>query len=292
MKLIKLTLLTFIFIYLFYGFDFNNIDFSKLPFWGIIITMFILFMGQIVLSIRFKTIINSKFIPAYETIVVSNFLNMILPARLGEVSKAVYLKKFYNYDYNKSISAIFIERFFDVIILFFIVILWAYLYFSNQIIHNSIIILSILIIGIILFFNSKLILNLIKKLPFKFAELIYKNIQLLFGKSHIILIWSFILWIVYLMSYWSFFLFLDLNINQIIELFIFSTIALAIPLAPAGIGTFEGVIVFYLSNYGINKEDALLFASVYHFLIFLVDFLLFYSFLWNKNLTLSQLKGN
>ena len=36
--------------------------------------------------------------------IVSTALNVLLPAKLGELSKAVYLKKFYNYSYHKAVS--------------------------------------------------------------------------------------------------------------------------------------------------------------------------------------------
>jgi len=287
MKFIKIILLLAIFGYIFYGFDFSKIDFSKISILSTLITAFILFIGQVVLSIRFMKIIDLKFNVAYETIVISNALNMFLPARLGEVIKGLYLKKFYDYDYNKSISAVFIERFFDVIMLFLIILSWGYFYFTNEVIKNSIIGLSIFILLTILFFNSKIVLKLFQK--FEFLTKIYNNIHLLFKKSWNLLFWSIVLWFCYLLSYGSFFDFL--TFNQVIELFIFSTVALAIPLAPAGIGTFEGVIVFYLGNYGVSKEEAFLFASVYHIIILLVDLLMFYVLLWNKNLNFKELKG-
>jgi len=287
MKFIKFLLLIAIFGYIFYGFDFEKIDFSKISLTSFLVTTFILFIGQVILSIRFMKIIDLKFNIAYETIVISNTLNMFLPARLGEVIKGLYLKKFYNYDYNKSISAVFIERFFDVIMLFLVILSWGYFYFTNEVIKNSIIVLSIFIMLTILFFNSKIVLKLFQR--FEFLTKIYKNINLLFKKSAVLLFWSIVLWVCYLLSYISFFDFL--TFNQVIELFIFSTIALAIPLAPGGIGTFEGIIVFYLGNYGISKEEAFLFASVYHIIILLVDLGMFYVLLWNKNLNFKELKG-
>jgi len=270
MKFIKIILLIAIFGYIFYDFNFSNLDFSKLSIVNIIETILILFIGQLILGVRFMKIIDLPFKNAYETIVISNALNMFLPARMGEIIKAVYLNKFYNYQYNKGLSAVFVERFFDVVMLLFVVLIWGYFYFTNETIKNSIIILTLSVLFIVLFFNSKFVLRFIPKFLLKF----YLNINKSFKQSHILIFWSFSLWVCYLFSYWSFFDFL--TFSQILELFIFSTIALSIPLAPAGIGTFEGIIVFYLGNYGINKEDAFLFASLYHFLIFIVDFMMFY----------------
>lgn len=288
MKFIKTVLLLAIFTYIFYGFDFAKLHLDNFLTYNVLLTISILFLGQIILSIRFMKIISLKFKPAYETIVISNALNMFLPARLGELSKVLYLKKFYNYNYDKGVASTFIERFFDVIMLLFVVLAWAYLYFTNDTIKHSILILSLSILLILFFFNSQFFSNLVRKLKFNFIKNTYLAINQLLKKSPIFLFWSIVLWSCYLFSYWSFFDFL--TFNQMLELFIFSTIALSIPLAPAGIGTFEGIIVFYLGNYGISKEEAFMFASIYHLLLFLVDFVMFYILLISKNITFDELK--
>jgi len=289
MKIFKSVLLLLILGYIFYGFNLDKLDFSKINIFYAFLTMLILFFGQLILSVRFMKILDLEFKPAYETIVISNALDTLLPARIGELIKPVYLKKFYNYSYDKGVSALFIERFSDVIMLFFIVIIWAYFYFNDPLIQKTMLILGGFIFIVLLFFNSKFILNLLNR--FTFISQTYKNINLLLKKFHIILFWSVVLWLIYLVSYETFFSQLNLNLTQLIELFIFSTIALSIPLAPAGAGTFEGAIVFYLSHYGISKEEALLFATIYHILIVVVDLLMFYTLLFTKNLTLKELKG-
>ncbi|NPA45247.1 MAG: flippase-like domain-containing protein [Chlorobi bacterium] len=288
-KIIKAILLLGIVVYLFYGFDFSKINLDVISLKSLIASFFILFLAQVILSIRFMYIIDSKFVPSLETIVVSNALNMILPARLGEVAKALYLKKFYQYDYNIAIAAVFIERFFDVIMLFFIILYWGYFYTGNEYIKNASLWLFIFILATFLLFNSKKILLLIEKIPFAIAKEIYLSISLMLKKTHILLFWSIVLWLAYLLSYFTFFE--SLNLKQIVELFIVSSVAMMIPLAPAGLGTFEGVVVFYLSKYGISKEDALLLASTYHFLLFLVDMVMFFIFLAVKKISFEELKA-
>ena len=283
MKLLKFLISIFIFYYLFYDFNLSNLNLEVISFFNLFLTIFILFVGQIILSFRFMSLIDSNFKTSYETIVISNALNILLPARLGEVFKAIYLKKFYNYDYNLSISAIFMERFFDVVMLFLLLLVWGYCYFSNKLIQNSIIFLGIFIFFVVIFFNLGFRLNI------EIFDKFYNKINLLFHKTLKLFFFTLILWLFYLMSYWSFFDFLD--ITQILELFIFSTIALSIPLTPAGVGSFEAIIVFYLDNYGIPKEQALLFATIYHFLILFVDLVMFYFVILNKNLSIDKLKG-
>ncbi len=294
-RAIQILILVFILFYLFYGIDISKIDFTIFSGLGLFLTFISLLISQLILSIRWMKMSSLSFVVSFETISISSALNMILPARLGEVSKALYLKNFYNYNYNKSISIIFMERFFDVIVLFLLMCLWAYNYFSNTLLNVSILILATVIFVIILFFNSKKILKLIKKIPLKYirvyAQKIYKNINRLLKNPYSILGYTLILWFLYLLSYVLFFMFsvdFHLTLKDILELFIFSTIALSIPLTPAGIGTFESAVVLFLSHHGIDKTDALISATVYHILIFAVDFILLYFVLFIKKLKLKD----
>ena len=295
-RIIQTTVLIFIGLYLFYGIDIDKIDFSIFSIWGVFLTFLSILISQIVLAVRWMGMSNLSFGISFETIIVSSALNMILPARLGELSKAFYLKKFYSYSYHKTIAIVFIERFFDVIVLFLLMCLWAYSYFSNSIMKTSIASMAFVIVAIILFFNSKKMLKYLKKIPIQllriYTQKIYKNINRLLKTPYFTLFNTVILWSIYFSSNVLFFIYgvdFNLTIKDILELFIFSTIALSIPLAPAGIGTFEGVIVFFLNHHGVNKEDALISATIYHILIFVVDFALLYLFLLVKDVQFKDL---
>ncbi len=295
-KIFNTVLLIAIFIYLLYDFDIDKINISKFSIVGIVLSFLVILLSQIVLSIRWMKMSLLSFKVSFETIIVSSALNMILPAKLGEVSKAIYLKKFYNYSYHKTISIMFVERFLDVIIIFLLLCLWAYTYVSNEMAKNSILLLSVLILLTIVFFNTKYALILIKKIPFKFLRIyiqkIYKSVHTLFQKPLSLLFYSLLLWLVYFASTAVFFLYavdFSLNISMILELFIFSTIALSVPLAPAGIGTYEAAVVLFLTAHNVNAEDALIAATIFHILLFAVDFILLYIFLITKKLSFKEL---
>ncbi len=283
-------------LYLLQGFDISKIDFSVFHLMGVSFTAISLFLSQMLLAFRWMAMSNLSFKISLETIIVSSVLNIILPARLGELTKAFYLKKFYSYNYHKTLSIIFVERFFDVIVLLLIMFLWAYLFFADYSVKVSIVVLSLLIVVAIMFFNSKFILLLLKKIPFQFirvySQKIYKNINRLLKTPYTILFYTLVVWLFYLLSYILFFIYsvdFGLNYQDILELFIFSTIALSLPLTPAGIGTFEGAIVLFLTHHGINKENALISATLYHIIIFVVDFAMFYIFLIFKNIKFKEL---
>jgi uncharacterized protein (TIRG00374 family) len=264
--------------------------------WGVLASVSAIAFGQVVLSLRWMNMSKMSFKVSLETIIVSSALNMILPGKLGELSKAVYLKKFYNYTYHKVISILFVERFFDIVVLFLIMCLWAYNYLSNDIIKNSIFILIFFIIFVILFFKSKTIFNVLKKIPFRFVRIysqkIYKIIKKLLDNPSYIFLYTVILWAFYFISNVFFFMQavdFGLDFGTVLELFIFSTVAMAIPLTPAGLGTYEGVVVLFLTHHGIGKEDALMSAMLYHILLFAVDFISLYFFLLIKNIKFKDL---
>lgn len=295
-KIIQVILLSAIFIYLFYGLNINKIDLDKFSLVGIVATFFVIFMSQLVLSLRWMKMSDLSFMVSFETIIVSSALNMILPAKLGELSKAFYLKKFYKYNYHKTLSIIFMERFFDMIMLFLLLCIWAYNYASSDMMKSALLMLSLFIVVIIFFFNTTKTLQLLKKIPLQFLRIylqkIYKVVHRMFQSPFSLSFYTVVLWLVYFFGTYVFFTYavdFNLNITVILGLFIFSTIALSLPLAPAGIGTYEAAVVFYLSGYGISKGDALFAATLYHILLFLVDFLLLYFFLLFKDIKLKEL---
>jgi len=295
-KIIQIILLLAIFVYLFYGFNVNKIDISKFSILGIFATFIACFISQILLSIRWMKMSSLSFKISFETIIVSNALNMILPARLGELSKAIYLKKFYKYSYYKSLSIIFVERFFDVLVLFLLLCLWAYNFISNNIVKYSIIVLSLFIIFTIVFFNSKKTTYFLKKIPFRFIRIyirkIHKTVNKIFKSPLSLSFYTILLWLMYFLSTALFFTYainFHLDFVTILELFLFSTIALAIPLAPGGVGTYEAAVVLFLGSHGVGKEDALMAATVYHILLFVIDFLLFYLLLYVKKIKFKEL---
>jgi len=295
-KIIQVILLSAIFVYLFYGLDIKKIDFNKFSILGIVVTFIVLLISQFVLSLRWMKMSDLSFGISFETIIVSSALNMILPAKLGELSKALYLKKFYNYNYHKTLSIMFVERFLDVIMLFLLLFIWAYDYASNDIIKHTLLVMSFFIIIIIFFFNTTKTLQFLKKIPLQFLRIylqkIYKVVHKMFKSPLSLSFYTVALWLTYFLSTYVLFTYVvnfHLDIIILLGLFIFSTVALSLPLAPAGIGTYEAAVVFYLSGYGVSKEDALLAATLYHILLFVVDFLLLYLFLLVKDIKFKEL---
>jgi len=295
-KIIQIAVLSAIVMYMFHGFDIGDIDFKEFSFFWIFITVLVLLISDIMLSLRWMKMTALSFKISLETIIVSSALNMVLPARLGELSKALYLKRFYKYNYHKTVSVIFVERFFDVIVLFLLLCLWAYYFFINDTIRYSLVGMIISIALVTALLRHKKTLPLLKKIPFKrvriYSQKIFSNINHLLTSPWYIFLYTLFVWFSYFIGtllFYKYAVHFGLNLQDIIELFVFSTIALALPLTPGGIGTYEGAVVLLLHHHGINKEDALVAAMIYHFLLFFVNFALLYIFLLVKNIKFKEL---
>ena len=296
MKIIKFGIVVSIFYYLFYNFDFNKISVDVFNIYGVCFTIFTILFSQILLSIRWQKMTSLSFVISLETTIVSSFFNMVLPAKMGEVSKLVYLKKFYNVAINKISAVVFVERLFDILILGIIMLIYLYLYFQNQNIKvGAITVMAFLFINIVIF-KLPFFIKLLKKIPFKFirvySQKFYKNINSLLRSPYEILLWTLLVWCSYFLATFVFYFYavdFDLTFMEIIELFLFSSIALSISITPGGIATYEAIMVIILAKYGIDKENAIIVSSLFHFCLYLVDFIMFGIFLISKDIKYKEL---
>jgi len=237
-------------------------------------------------------------LPSYEATVIAGFLNTLLPAKAGEVSKVFYLKKYYNYTVNNSLSLLFIERFFDIIILsLFLAIINVY-FAENKQIEIALFILTSVILLFLITLKTKMLINIMKYIPIRIVNIFGKKIiktinNQLRGKILIkTTLATIALWISYFLLYLVFFGFtvnFDLNLYQIFIFFIVSTVALSIPFTPNGAGTLQAAIVFAGNVFDIIKEDALAASIIIYLIMILVDFVLFMQVIVKKDIDFNEL---
>ena len=93
-KLLHILFLALVLLYLFYNIDFKDVNFNIFSYFGLLGTFIVIFIGQVIVALRWMQMSKLSFKISFETMIVSTALNVLLPAKLGELSKAVYLKKF------------------------------------------------------------------------------------------------------------------------------------------------------------------------------------------------------
>jgi len=274
---IKIILIAIILYFLFNGIDLEKVieSFKEISFFGFIFTVSAIILGDMFFAYRWKVLLFHKcsFRASFESVIISSFLNMILPAKLGEVSKVLYLKKVYNLSVSDTTAITIIEKFFDLFwmsIMAFI----ATLYIFDDLVTRFIVLGIIILILVLVFFvkNGKVV-RLVDKIPFKFVRVYSKKILNISKKrirlstiSEVFFITG-IVWFFYFLSNYLFFNYaydFNLTVYQIIVVVLVSMVVMSIPLTPGGIGIYHASAVAILTFYGVDKEMALVSSFLFH----------------------------
>jgi len=229
---------------------------------------------------------------------IALFYNAILPTRLGDVIRAVFISLRDNIKKKRLLPYILVEKIIDflLVIIFFALIIiieseeemLSYLFASLALIATSIItfILYIKYNKKFIHFLKALISKKLNKLCSEINHEVingisfFKNIKQI-TKSFVLLIsgWIVIIFIYYILSY-PFISELNLPNYAPIYFFVFSAIALALPSAPSGIGTvhfglYLAVQILMDGSVSIDQSDlvAALIISL-HFLLAMLDIII------------------
>lgn len=269
---------------------------------GLFLTLLIGFLGYLFLSLRWAFLMRGGlgFFPAFETVVIADFLNIALPARIGDISKIFYLKKYYTYDTRDSFSILFIERFLDLNILLLFAIFISFFYSSNEKLRISSVIMLFFVITTIFLIKTSVFLKFLRFIPIKgirnYIEKIIEGInsRLTLSSLWIALGYTFLLWFSYFLKNIIFFkytAYFPLSIFQVFILFAFSTVSFVVPITPGGIGAYQASVVFIATLYGISKEEALVSGVVLQGFQILTTVLCFLFILLKKGISFRQLKN-
>lgn len=300
-KLIKYLLLFGVFYYLLQDLDIEKTIYSigNYSLIAVIFTMCSVVLSDLVLSLRWQKLGQNRFslLESFEAIGISAFLNFILPAKLGELSKIIYLKKVYGFNANNTFSVLILERVFDVLFLGFFSMMTATIFLNNALILES----SLVFIGLTaLFFilvKSKKFKKILKKITSKVVRAnllkIVSNLEKALNRRTFTttLLLTLLVWVTYFLTVFIFLKFatsFNLTFIEIFTVFVISSIAMSIPLLPGGVGTYQAGIVFALGLYGVGKEEALMIGLVLHLMILIPSVIVVLFILFNKNISLSM----
>ena len=226
---------------------------------------------------------------------VSLFYNAVLPTRLGDVIRAVFISLKNNIKKKRLLPYILVEKVIDFLFVIFFFILIVIIESEVEILAYLLVTLAVITIFIITFilyvkFNKKVINFVLSIVPAKFNKLFSEiNHEAINGmscfktknqiaKSLVLLIggWVVMLGIFYILSY-PFVDQLNLPNYAAIYFLVFSAIALSLPSAPAGIGVvhyglYLAVQVLVGGDIPNNQIDlvAALIISL-HFLLVVLD---------------------
>lgn len=201
-------------------------------------------------------------------------LNTVLPAKLGEVAKCVYITRTTSGSLGQTLGMVFWERFSDLNCLLLFSTLAAVASGKVVIAGPLVIITGVLWLGVVLVRLKPSLVPILAKLAY-FDKL--QRIALDLGSevaegvsarrfSRLILL-SLVVWILYWGQYAAFLLGavgLPLTMWQVLAVFVIGAGGMAVPSSPGGLGVFEAAMVLGLTLFGVEKELALATAIVLH----------------------------
>jgi len=283
-NIFKIAIVVGVLYFLFMDIDLDKVIVSILEIsWvGLLFTIISLILGDIFFSLRWRMLLFGRcsLLASFESVMISSFFNFILPAKLGEVSKVLYLKKIYNIAISDTTAITIIEKFFDLFWISVLALVASLYIFDDSIMGMSALgfIGGIILVGFLV--KSNKLITVLNKIPFKFLR-IYSKKVIYISKRRLrskIIFQTFvitgIIWLFYFFSNYLFFNYafsFALSISQVSMVVIVSIIAMSIPLTPGGIGIYQAGLVAILTFYGVDKELALVSGILFHILAILLS---------------------
>lgn len=234
------------------------------------------FFGYIVLGARLTALSQGSigFFNSVTGTIIGQGVNNILPAKMGEAVKAVYLARESGRSRAWLIGLVFWERFFDLnTILLLGVLIVVSVSSPLSIGAFSFLVLGIWLILIAIRQWPSVAYALVRRIPLHVIrefvlELVDHLIQGLdFMVVFRVSIWTIIIWLLYvgqvaLILLWA--AQLELSLTAVLVIFVVSGIGMNLAASPGGLGVYEAAIVVSASWFGIGREEALASAIVLH----------------------------
>ena len=272
------TALSFLLAFLILYYLFKKIDFEKITsilrtanLFCLIIAFFFFYLSILVRGIRWKMLLNNigfagKIKEITEILFISWFVNVIVPAKIGDLYRAHLMNRNFDFSTMKSLGTIFTERIFDIMILFVLLGLSGLSVFGDKmpdLVRN-------LLFSVFIFVSILMVILLIMK---KFGNLISKIVPGRFRGFYdrfaigttgavknvpVVGILTAVIWL--LEAGRLYFVLFSIDITLSVHLIIFVALASALlttlPITPAGLGAVEFAIVGILIIFNVDKNIA------------------------------------
>ena len=255
---------------------------TQVPVWKV----FIVFLFQAALAwvatpLRFHYLCRFEppLIPVVQAMGLGQFLNLLLPAKLGEAAKLALLRRLLPDGLAGATEIVFWERFFDLNALLTLALLSGTLMGSTTFSAP----LGLLVLGIwgavfALEYWWPLVERLMGRLPWPrltayfsgIAAALQHRLGLRFTLSMAgltLIIWGGEVLVQGIMLLWAFGL--DLTVAQIFVVSVVGMAGLSAPATPGSIGVYEAALVASLTAFGQPKEESLAAALLLHAILML-----------------------
>jgi len=276
--ILRMSLVGACLVYAFWGVDFVELGraFGRFNALAIIVTTILSFVGYWAMALRmnFLSGYTCGNMVGLKAFLISMAVNNVVPAKLGELAKAFYLRKECKYSLSQSISMVFWERFFDLNAILIMGLMVAFQFKLKMAFFP--LALGVGSIWACLFVIRKwpeLAMRLVSLLPFErlrgfIIEVKQQMVHEVTLRYLIILgCYTALVWMLYaiptfLVVNWV--AGLDLTMSQTLAVFILSALGMAMPSSPGAVGVFEAAVIFGLGIFKVDKELALAIGLLIH----------------------------
>lgn len=246
----------------------------------------------------------------YSSIIVGYMANNILPFRGGEMVRLLYTRRIEKISSAILFSTIFLERFFDVVLLTVILFLFFLLHGASDIREKLFILggaTSTIFFALLLLvrFRSHFIRFLLgmtgrqpETLWSRMAQTMEKllhGLSTLASPRHLLILFamSFIVWAMSLGGCYFYLRIFDLDIHPVmmsLSLLLFTNLALVIPSSPGGIGVIQFATLYAMRIFGVGDEEALALSVIYQLVPFVFTTILGWTFIHRQHMSLFDRK--
>ncbi len=243
---------------------------------GVLATVLAVALDMVCVGLRLRWISGGRasFAGAFNAGILGLGLNNVVPAKLGEVAKAAYLRRAIGAPLGQAMGMVFWERFADLHALI-VVALVAAGFSGNRMALAPLagVVAGLWVCLVTLRLWPGLAPWLVRLLYFRklqgFAADVLdhlaerRGVRFFAGLAVATLAtWALYCAQYYLILWWG--VGLDLTASQVLSVFVFGSVGLALPSSPGGVGVYEAVMVMVLTGLGVDKEQALAIGLVYH----------------------------
>lgn len=325
-KRIVLLLITLLFLYL----VFLNLDFKELLqiikefdvkyafFLAISITIALSFRGLCFKQLISKTV-DAPLKDLVPLCITGAALNIVLPARAGDIFRAYYVGHKYDVDKVKIFGTIMLERIFDGLIILSMLLFGIYAYHKNELAQKLCIAAAVIFVGALIcaiiamkFNKIDLVCSVIEEktnfLPSGIKKIFHSILNFINRicnsfvagfeilahpkKLVAVMISSLCIWSFECLNYFLIIQGFGCDVDWSVVLFIIGFIALAcmIPSTSIFIGPYQFAVIAAFAIYDISKETALAISLVEQAIVIIVTSLIAVLFLLKNNISYKELK--
>ncbi len=231
------------------------------------------------------------FIILFDSIMIGNFATYILPLRVGEFVRPLFLSRHSNHSFSTAFVSVVVERFFDLIlVLFTFALLIPYLSGLPAWVETGAYMLSALAIAIFVFLVlaaviptqlEQLITRIVSPLPMALREMIAKFLKDLLAGAMIlrrggnllwVIVYTLLVWVSCYALFYAFLYFFEVDQNILLAVTVSVVIALAVaaPSAPGFLGVYQAACLAAFAIFGISSEVAVAYSIVTHIFQYLL----------------------